>query len=786
MSFEETEDRTGVRVTWNHVPKLRIQHHRNIVPLAALITPLNNKLPITCLDERFMVRCRQCKAFLNPFAGVAANQNDVWHCTFCLFGNRLEGVPTNALSPELAAVEYHTGRAAKIPPLFLFVVDLCFAAEDVDAFEALKESLTMLFALLPANAVVGLISFGKHVLLHNLSKPSHSYTFNGSKEYTLDNVSQVLYKAQPNAATGSLNASTLLFLQRVEMAEYNVGSILSSLVPNTFPHNLDRDRAMRATGCALNVAALVVQAVLGKTSAVGGHILTFVAGPTTYGPGKIVGVELKEPIRCHRDIEKARMALPTMNSVAKADALLFKLAKSYYDRVADMLIATGISCSVFVGCYDQMGLYEMDQMCSKTGGTVVLCDSFGTLMFRQTIAKFFKHEDEDPDAPLSMGFNATLECRTTKDLQVQGLVGNATGLPPRKDKHVEACISPQEVGEGNTNTWKLCLVNPQSTYAVYFDKLDSAQTGHAFVQFSFQYQHSDNSIRLRVVTIPLAVIADSDGPMLELGFDQEAALVALARTLIQKLYTYGANKKTLNFDYATLGTYLDKMLVDYCLRFAQFRKGDLALFRLSNNYAMLPQFIYHLQRLPFLRVFNNSPDESSFVRHTFMHEDVTNSLIMVQPSLLSYDVETYGVEDQDGNTLYEPEPVLLDSMSLGPTKILLLDTFFQILIYHGVTVAQWRKADYHKMEGYEHFKNFLEAPKHEAMEVLVDRFPLPRFIDCDEGGSQARFLMAKLNPSLNYASNPTNLYGGKTDVMTDDTSLQLFMDNIQRAIVLLK
>ena len=29
----------------------------------------------------------------------------------------------------------------------------------------------------------------------------------------------------------------------------------------------------------------------------------------------------------------------------------------------------------------------------------------------------------------------------------------------------------------------------------------------------------------------------------------------------------------------------------------------------------------------------------------------------------------------------------------------------------------------------------------------VDRFPVPRYILCDEGKSQSRFLMAKVNPS---------------------------------------
>lgn len=54
-----------------------------------------------------------------------------------------------------------------------------------------------------------------------------------------------------------------------------------------------------------------------------------------------------------------------------------------------------------------------------------------------------------------------------------------------------------------------------------------------------------------------------------------------------------------------------------------------------------------------------------------MREDVTQSLIMIQPILYSYSFNG------------RPEPVLLDTSSIQPDKILLMDTFFHILIFHG-------------------------------------------------------------------------------------------------------
>ena len=147
---------------------------------------------------------------------------------------------------------------------------------------------------------------------------------------------------------------------------------------------------------------------------------------------------------------------------------------------------------------------------------------------------------------------------------------------------------------------------------------------------------------------------------------------------------------------------------------------------------------------------------------------------MIQPTLMSY---TFDVP---------PQPVLLDSISIKPDVILLLDTFFHILIFHGETIAQWRKAGYQDQEGYENFKELLEAPVADAQDLLVDRFPIPRYIVCDQGGSQARFLLSKLNPSTTHMS--ASMYGSAAGagagqaIFTDDVSLQVFMEHLKRLV----
>jgi protein transport protein SEC23 len=62
----------------------------------------------------------------------------------------------------------------------------------------------------------------------------------------------------------------------------------------------------------------------------------------------------------------------------------------------------------------------------------------------------------------------------------------------------------------------------------------------------------------------------------------------------------------------------------------------------------------------------------------------------------------------------------LDSVSIQPNVILLLDTFFQVLVWHGETVAAWRKAKYHENPTYAAFKDLLEAPVADAQVYYFD------------------------------------------------------------------
>jgi protein transport protein SEC23 len=141
--------------------------------------------------------------------------------------------------------------------------------------------------------------------------------------------------------------------------------------------------------------------------------------------------------------------------------------------------------------------------------------------------------------------------------------------------------------------------------------------------------------------------------------------------------------------------------------------------------------MFNLRRSQFLQTANNTPDETAFYRLMMGRETVLNSLVMIQPTLTAYTFTG------------EPTPVLLDVASIQPDCILLLDTFFMIVVHSGSTIGEWRKAGYQELPEHEAFRTLLAKPVLDAKTKMHGRCPTPRLVECDQGGSQARFLLAK-------------------------------------------
>jgi protein transport protein SEC23 len=123
---------------------------------------------------------------------------------------------------------------------------------------------------------------------------------------------------------------------------------------------------------------------------------------------------------------------------------------------------------------------------------------------------------------------------------------------------------------------------------------------------------------------------------------------------------------------------------------------------------------------------------------------------------------------------------MLSVTSIQPNRILLLDTFFHVVIFHGETVAAWRKAGYHEKPEYANLKELLAAPQDDAKSLIENRFPFPLCVDCDQGGSQARFILAMLDPGTPQTYGAP---GQNKLVFTEDSNLNYFVEQLKKLAV---
>lgn len=675
------------------------------------------------------------------------------------------------LIPQYTTVEYelnyNTAAPSNFSSTFLFLVDLCM---DEVELNNLKDSLLQTMNLLPQNSLVGFITFGTLINVFDLSFDTcpKSFCFRGEKDYPNNKILEMLNitssKIPQGQIQGQVQKSAIgRYLIPVSECLLNVETILQDLLKDPWPVP-SGERASRSTGNALKVAINLLESSVHKQ---GSRILLFTSGPCTVGSGNIVSKERKENIRSHSDL-------------LKKQAPYYKAACEYYKSLSEKCINSYIVVDLFACSLDQMGSLELKNLISRTGGLMVLADKFDQGVFRESLRKVFDRIPSPPtinengeevqtssfNNPLQMGFGAQIEIINSKEFKVAGAIGACASLNKKGSN-----ISETEIGVGGTSAWYLGGIDNNTTMAFYFNISNTNVTPlpankKRYTQFLTTYLTSNGKLRLRVTThsgLWNVQSTPEDNSLLSSSFDQEAAATLIARLAVYKLEN---NLEELN----DIIRFIDRSLIMLASKFGIYRKDDVSSFKLPLEFNIFPQFIFHLRRSKFLQNFNSSPDEQSYYRYILYKENISNSLIMIQPSLLSYSF--YG----------PPTPVLLDAMSIKSDTILLLDSYFHIIIFHGETIAAWRTNGYHLLPDYANFKALLEAPQNDANVIMNSRFPVPRYILCDQHKSESRFLISMLNPSITHHNAEGSGGSGQT-IFTDDVSLKVFMEHLMKLAV---
>lgn len=731
------EARDSIRCTWQYWPNNKVTATRNVIPVALIYNPRKD-IEGLALVEYEPVTCGKCKAVLNPHCPVDFNSK-AWVCPICLTRNPFpqhykahisETTLPTELMPQSTTMEYILPPNVSYPPVFVFVVDTCCS---LDELALLKSSLQQSLNLLPAESLVGFIAFGKNAYLYNLgwSECSRCYAFRGDKSYELNMVKEQL-GLMGNDPRG-VQAGARKFLMPAGECEFVLSAIIEELNKDSWPVPPGH-RPLRCTGNAIFLAVTLLEIAFPKH---GARVMLLTGGAASFGPGMIVGEKLIDSIRTQHDIK---------NDNAK----YLKPAVAFYQALSQRASNNGHSIDIFCCAIDQIGILEMRSLSEKTGGYLVLTDTFKSDVFSYSLRKIFSR---DETGALQMGFNANISILTSSDVKISGCIGPGVSL-----KKKNSYVSEVEIGMSQTNSWHIGNIDSQTAAAYYLDITNpegETKKPFAYVQLQTKYQHSSGRMRLRVTTVKYPYAEQGNTSKFISGFDQETAAVIMARWAVSKSETE---------DSIDVIRWLDRTLIRLVKKFGEYQPELAHTFRLCREFSLYPQFMFHMRRSQFLQSFNVSPDESAYYRTLLVRENVTNSLLMIQPALLQYSFDSS-----------QPQPVLLDIVSLKNNVILLLDTFFNVLIWHGDLISKWIKLGYQEKEEYEHFRTLLQMPRDDAQIILNQRFPVPKLQETECGKGPERILKAKVNPSGGGAGNSTVDSG---NYFTEDVSLKVFMDSL--------
>lgn len=435
--------------------------------------------------------------------------------------------------------------------------------------------------------------------------------------------------------------------------------------------------------------------------------LIFTQGPCTLGPGTIASMCLSDGVRSYNDILRGK-------------SIYSKSASEFYLKLGQKIFASGHSVDILSTTLYDVGIYEMRPLTDLTGGIIIMAQDFNYEIY---ISSCLKNRNT--------GFGAKIKFLTSNTINFKGVVGqgNKTG--------------------NDNNMWALNSMYQSHNITGLFDIKNEAKSDDTgYFQIVTSYQRSDKKIVTRVTTF-VRIFSDVKANILS-GFDQEAGMVLQAR-----LFT---SRKEAEEEIDLIRR-IDKLLVRFLKMYASFQPEVPASVSLPASIAYFANFVFFFRRSFLVLVESISPDEGAYHRNLLLRESVLDCMTMIKPTLISFHYQ--------GNI----EPVELDAKSLNPDCFLLMDTFHNVMIWRGKHLSAWFKEELHLKEEYKFLNDLNEAIKSNAMEIVRQRLPTPHFTECDEGTSQERILVARVNPS------------SRNVVLTEDIDFNGFYDCLCKLVV---
>ncbi|UTX44345.1 protein transport protein SEC23 [Encephalitozoon hellem] len=479
--------------------------------------------------------------------------------------------------------------------------------------------------------------------------------------------------------------------------------------------NLEKDpfpvltayKPVRCTGSAVSLAFALLETNFPDTAV---KYLLFTQGPCTFGPGTTTPIKFKEKGR--------------NDHLEENDPMYAGPARKFYTSLGERMNSVGHSLDILAATIVDVGIFHMERLTAMTGGMLIMAQDFDRDIYISSCNKILNRSKE---GHLAQGFNVKMQVKTSKNLEYKGIIGQ---------------------GKSSGGCWRMGSVFPSTNISILFDKKPEAKHGDfGYVQLITQYQRSDKKLLVRVTTFA-RLFTDSREDVI-CGFDQEAVAVFQARFLLLKKYEEIKDCERM----------IDKNLIRFTKAFARYDKGEPSSLVLPDSMAYYPNYMFFFRRSLLVQTGNNSPDETAYYLTLLYNQKVSDALKLIKPTLVSYHYQG-GVK-----------AVEVDSKSLEPDVILVLDTFHNVVVWKGEYFAQWVREGYHEQPEYEFLKSILRDSEEMARTLCEERLPTPQFCITEQNKSQQRILHHYVNPS------------GGGSIITENINYEKFEEALRRVVV---
>jgi len=380
-------------------------------------------------------------------------------------------------------------------------------------------------------------------------------------------------------------------------------------------------------------------------------------------------------------------------------------AEKIYLELGERLNLVGHAIDMISETIADIGIEYFKPIITLSGGTLIMAQDFDEEIKMKSIEKLMERRG---DGSLRQCFNAKIQVKTSGNLAFKSILGDG-----------------KAVGSG----WRVGSLMESTNLTILLENTATAlNNAYGCIQIISQYYRSNRLLITRVTTIT-RFFSDSRQNVC-MGFDQEASCVFQARAFLQKGF-----KHVLDFESS-----IDKNLIRFIRRYGNYERNNHSSVYLPDSMAYYPNFMFFFRRSLLVQKDGISRDESVYFHILLNKIPPGDAIKMIKPSLIAF--HYHG----------DVQPVELDTSSLNPESILVLDTFHNILVWRGLYVDNWIKEGLHEKPEYEIFKTVI-SEVNDYSRSLMNRLPVPQFKETCEGRSQARILLHYVNPSQQGAVN---------------------------------